>query len=396
MTTDVLIVGGGPAGLAAALALRQRGAAVTVLDARQPPIDKACGEGLMPDSRRELTQLGVTLDACEGGEFRGIRFAHHQHKTLTDAGTAQFPNAGIGIGMRRQRLHARLVQAALDAGVSLQWRTPAQLLSDECVLANGVPVRYRWLIGADGQSSRVRRWAGLESGTTISRRFGFRRHYAVEPWSPYVEVHWAQSGQAYVTPVSANEVCVATVARDPQCRLETILGEMPWLRHKLRAGRAVEDPLDTERGALTTTRSLKRVAHGRVALLGDASGSADAITGEGMAMAFRQALLLAECLDAPDAETAGLARYNHLHAQNLQLPQTMARVMLYMDRFPAFRARAIRLLATEPALFARMLGVHVGAEALAAFVLRKGLHLAWRLALPAASPAPDLLESESA
>ena len=47
---DALIAGGGPAGLAAAIALRQKGLDVLVADALWPPIDKACGEGLMPDA----------------------------------------------------------------------------------------------------------------------------------------------------------------------------------------------------------------------------------------------------------------------------------------------------------------------------------------------------------
>ena len=58
---DVLIVGGGPAGLATAIALRQKGASVTVADAMTPPIDKACGEGLMPDSLQDLAALSVFL-----------------------------------------------------------------------------------------------------------------------------------------------------------------------------------------------------------------------------------------------------------------------------------------------------------------------------------------------
>ena len=388
---DVLIVGGGPAGLAAALALRLRGASVTVADAMRPPIDKACGEGLMPDSRRELALLGVNLDSREGGEFRGIRFVNHwqgQTKSggdlLRDVATAQFPaggslGTGIGLGLRRQDLHARLVDAAEQAGVKLRWQSVVQLKENERVLVGGEPATYGYLVGADGQSSRVRRWAGLERGTVLTRRFGFRQHFAVEPWSPYVEVHWAKSGQAYVTPVGPNEVCVATIARDQHCRMHTLLRELPWLREKLSGGSQKElVPVDQERGALTTTRRLQRVVRGPVALLGDASGSADAITGEGMAMAFRQALLLAECLEAGNLE-----RYQELHPAILRLPQTMARVMLMMDRSATFRNRALSMLASEPPLFARMLGVHVGSESLVKFVAAKGLELAWRLAWPA-------------
>ena len=102
-------------------------------------------------------------------------------------------------------------------------------------------------------------------------------------------------------------------------------------------------------------------------------------------MAFRQALLLAECLSAPDADSNAIARYNRPHPQILRLPRTMARLMLLMDRFPAFRTRAIRMLGSEPALFTRMLGMHLGAEPVSTFFLRKGPPLAWRLAVPVAS-----------
>src|ERR1035437_5187688 len=79
-STEALIVGGGPAGLAAAIALRQRGIDCTVVEARMPGIDKACGEGLMPDSREALAQLGVTLTESDGQVFRGIRFENSVHR----------------------------------------------------------------------------------------------------------------------------------------------------------------------------------------------------------------------------------------------------------------------------------------------------------------------------
>jgi 2-polyprenyl-6-methoxyphenol hydroxylase-like FAD-dependent oxidoreductase len=386
LTTDVLIVGGGPAGLATALALRQRGATVTVADAVKPPIDKACGEGLMPDSLYELASLGVDISVGDGAAFRGIRFVNHHignsHRGREIA-TARFPTesfasgTGTGIGLRRQTLHSRLAQRAEELGVVLRWQSPVQLKPNGQVLVAGKPLQYNWLVGADGHNSRVRKWAGLERGSILSRRFGFRRHFQVEPWSPYVEVHWGKTGQAYVTPVGPNEVCVATIARGANFRLEAMLEELPWLRDKL-AGCATSEPnpTDRERGALTTTRRLERVVRGKVILVGDASGSADAITGEGMGMAFRQALLLAECLEANN-----LGRYNRLHPDILQLPQTMARVMLLMDRSETFRDRALHMLASEPALFSRMLGVHLGSESLLRFITTRGLEVAWRLAV---------------
>jgi len=59
--TDVFVIGGGPAGLAAAIAARRAGFDVVVADRSQPPIDKACGEGLMPDGLSALQRLGVSF-----------------------------------------------------------------------------------------------------------------------------------------------------------------------------------------------------------------------------------------------------------------------------------------------------------------------------------------------
>src|SRR5580693_6699524 len=71
---DVFIAGGGPAGLACAIAAAQRGLTVEVADGMSPPIDKACGEGLMPDTIAALADLGIDLNSTESAPFRGIRF----------------------------------------------------------------------------------------------------------------------------------------------------------------------------------------------------------------------------------------------------------------------------------------------------------------------------------
>jgi flavin-dependent dehydrogenase len=105
---DALVVGGGPAGLAAGIALRQSGLDVVVADALVPPIDKACGEGLTPDSVREIQRLGVDLE--DGYSFSGIRFVDGKR-----VATARFP-AGPGIGIRRVGLHRKLEERAEGAG----------------------------------------------------------------------------------------------------------------------------------------------------------------------------------------------------------------------------------------------------------------------------------------
>ena len=72
--TDVFIIGGGPAGLAAAIAACQRGLEVTVADGARPPIDKPCGEGLLPEAYAALSKLGITIPTEDSHPFRGIKF----------------------------------------------------------------------------------------------------------------------------------------------------------------------------------------------------------------------------------------------------------------------------------------------------------------------------------
>src|SRR5208337_5611403 len=115
LKTDAFIVGGGPAGLATAIALRQRGMRVVVADLARPPIDKACGEGLMPQTVAELKALGVTLGPSQAIPFRGIRFIGEGRSA-----EGAFPR-GYGLGIRRTILHQALVQRAAEAGVQSLW-----------------------------------------------------------------------------------------------------------------------------------------------------------------------------------------------------------------------------------------------------------------------------------
>ena len=362
MGCDALIVGGGPAGLAAAIALRLKGLDVLVADALHPPIDKACGEGLMPDARKDLAALGIAVH--EGAPFEGIAFlAGRRH-------AAAYFEHGTGIGIRRLQLHALLVGRCRELGVRLAWGTRVQIALHEPLLVDGLRCTYRYAIAADGQSSRMRLAMGLGQGKIFSRRFGARCHYRVEPWSRMVEVHWGDLGQAYVTPVGEEEVCVATVARSPAVRMEAVLRGLPALQERLQ-GAAL---LSTVRGALTTTRKLRRVVAGNVALTGDASGSADAVTGEGIGLSFRHALLLAEAIAADNLEI-----YQAGHPVIQRMPHLMSRGMLRMDAWPWMRERVMSLLSGQPQLFAHLLALHLGERSLGDFLLRDAPALGLRL-----------------
>ena len=114
---DVFVIGGGPAGLAAAIAAAQRGLRVAVADAWGPGIDKACGEGLMPDSVEALGALGVTIPPEAGHPFPGLRFLGSGV-----AVDARFPS-GTGLGVRRTVLHDLLSVEAARSGVEMLWKT---------------------------------------------------------------------------------------------------------------------------------------------------------------------------------------------------------------------------------------------------------------------------------
>lgn len=334
-----------------------------VADGATPPVDKACGEGLMPDGVEALRRIGVDIPARDAQPFRGIRFVNGEQ-----VAEAKFPH-GTAYGIRRTVLHQILIDHAASSGASLAWQAPVTGLHPEGALVGGEMVRARWVVGADGAASRVRRWAVLDAYHRQSVRFASRRHYHVAPWTNFMELHWGERTQIYVTAVGAEEICVAAISDTPKMRLDDVLPDFPALCVRLQHARFTS----SERGAITVSRRLRRVHKGHVVLVGDASAGVDAITGEGLCLAFRQSALLAECLASGD-----LRRYQVEHRKLGLRSALMARLMLFLGNHNRIRQRTMRVFQSSPRCFEGMLSLHVGAGSTREYV-SNGLSLGWRL-----------------
>lgn len=287
---DLLVVGGGPAGLATALHARRAGLSVIVAEPRATPIDKACGEGVMPGGLARLAGLGIDPP---GVPFHGIGYRDNRER-LAEARFA----AGPGRGIRRTELQAAMIQAVELAGVERITARVTELAQDASGVA-AAGVRTRWLVAADGLHSTVRRAAGIGVVAGSPRRYGLRRHWRVRPWSDLVEVWWAQHAEAYVTPVGPDLVGVAILHRrhaDGGASYDRLLRGFPALSDRL----AQATPAGPVHGAGPLRQVVDRRVSGRVLLVGDAAGYCDALTGEGISLALGQAAAAVRALVAQD------------------------------------------------------------------------------------------------
>ena len=365
MKSDVLVVGAGPAGLATAIAAAMKGLRVTIADARRPPINKPCGEGLLPEAVAALRNIGIELNSALGFHLQGFRFSDNSHSVSAPI------ERGRAFGLRRTVLHNILVARAADVGVDFRWGARVSDFAATGARINGEFMSYRWLVGADGLNSFVRQWAKFSwPRTSCCTRFGFRRHFAIPPWSKFDEVYWGSRFQIVATPTHADDVCVSFFSHDPALRIEDGLSEFPDLAARLKEAPA----MTAEQGTLVGLTSARRVAAGRVALVGDASCSVDGIAGHGLSLGLQQALALGEALSRGD-----LRHYKMAHRKIVSLPLRMTRLLLLMDASNWIRRKVLRMFESQPQLFANIISVHTSKPRDQAFDAKQLFDLSWRV-----------------
>src|SRR2546430_3650368 len=196
---DVLVVGGGPSGAAAAYWLAQQGRRVLVVEKKRFPREKTCGDGLTPRAVRELHDMGLADPLADYQRYDGLRsIAHGVTLELAWPDPPDFPPYGYVI--RRRDLDEMVAGQAVKAGATL-W--PAAEATDPLVeggLVTGAivhrkesgtreAVRARYLVVADGANSRFGRALGAARDRSYPMGMAVRGYFE----SPYHDDPWIES-----------------------------------------------------------------------------------------------------------------------------------------------------------------------------------------------------------
>lgn len=387
---DVLVVGGGPAGMAAGISFGRAGLRTLVCERGSLPADKPCGEGVMPAGLESLERLGVSayLDPDHTHPFSGIHYL-----SPSGAGASARFAEGPGQGIRRTELSRAFWERARKIdGLEVRPRMPVTLgargTNGVEAWLGGRKVTARLIVGADGLRSEVRRWAGLQGVSHRKRRFAVQQHFRCEPWSDNVEVHWAGDAEAYVTPCGREEVGVAVLWAAEEKKsgggrrlMESMLSRFPRLSASLQGA----EPSAAARAIGPMHQVARSPIGDGVALVGDASGYLDAITGEGISLALAKVEALYDSIGTwmlsndslPTARE--LQRYSRRISGMVRQHRRITRLVLLLSRNPRLAERAVKGLGRQPQLFRWLLSANMGAVSAASIPKLEMMRLATAL-----------------
>lgn len=331
---DLLIVGGGPAGLATAIHAARAGLDVAVAEPRPTPVDKACGEGLMPGAVRALAELGI---APNGHPLRGIRYLDAAARQHAEAGFRHGP----GLGVRRTDLHAALARRVAELGVPVHpVKVDAATVRQDADSVSAAGLTARYLAAADGLHSPVRRHLGLDLPDPRPARYGLRRHFTIAPWTDHVEVHWSTRAEAYVTPLGPELLGVAILTSE-RAPFDVQLAGFPSL-----AARLATQTSSAVRGAGPLRQRVRGRVAGRVLLVGDAAGYIDALTGEGISVALAGAAQLVRCVRGDQPE-----QYEHAWRRASRRHRLLTGTLVRLRAHPRLTRLIVPTAARLPSLF---------------------------------------------
>lgn len=334
---EVAIVGGGPAGLAAGIGFARRGFSTVIIEKNEWPIDKACGEGLMPDGVAELERLGVLPHLDASYPFKGVELVSKRGTRMP----VPFRN-GNGLGIRRTALsQALFAVASQELNLICMPRTKLLSIDHKQLTTSKSNISYRFLVGADGLRSQVRKLVATEVPTKV-RRYGATQHFEIAPWSQFVEVYFSDGIEAYVTPCGDNQVGVAFLWHYDRFSpthgraglIAQCLSHFPNLKERLSNCVATSETQTI--GPMRRKIRVNKLPG--IALLGDAAGYHDAITGEGVSLSLLEARALVERY--PHA----LGSYQKAQRRLKSKANLLTGSALFLSRRPYLQDAAFRLV----------------------------------------------------
>ncbi len=355
--TDVLVVGAGPAGSAAAAWAARAGRDVVLADAAVFPRDKACGDGLTPRAIAELDLLGLGDWVRGHARNRGLRAAGFGRQWELPWPGGEFPDHGSAVP--RTELDARIRQVALDSGaVPLDGARAVDVERDGDRIAGvvfeldddtRVRIACRKLIVADGVRSPLGRVLGREwhrdTAYGVAARSYIRSGRSDDEWiSSHLELRGAEgellSGYGWVFPLgkAAGEVnlgvgTLATAGRPAGVQLKSLL---EFYAESRRDEWQLDGRVrDVSSALLPMGGAVSGVAGRNWALIGDAAGCVNPLNGEGIDYGLETGRTVVGLLDEADWSLAWPATLHRSYGEAFSIARRLAGLLTVPRFLPA-------------------------------------------------------------
>ncbi len=391
--SKVVIIGGGPCGLVAAILLSKIIKEVVVLEKEKFPVDKVCGEGLMPRAvdflkDENILDQNFLNDKNNYYYFEGINFAH-QNICLE----GKFPKNSRGMGIKRTVLSQLLFNKARDSGVVIKTsskvvdiktgvRPFVTFMTEQSVSNNSNVmsiIEADLVLLCDGHSSLLKQKLEIKRQLLYPQilkrkgefplRLGAREHYTIRPWSNKVEVLWGDGIEAYITPLSSDKIGITWLFNAKQMKpgsdSEIFLKYFPSLKEKLKNAISLNDFLVFGPMGLKSNRG----SLGKICLLGDSFSFYDGITGEGLASAFNECQLLLKALKEYQNDKIKnidecFCYFEEERKRNLDLTVNHCSFVLFLSSSKLIKKIVFLFLNEFPSVFQKMLAINVQGEKL--------------------------------
>jgi menaquinone-9 beta-reductase len=366
---DVVVVGAGPAGSAAAAWAARAGHDVLVIDSAGFPRDKACGDGLTPRAVAELERLGLGDWLDTRIRHRGLRMSGFGGELEVDWPGPSFPSTGSAVA--RLELDDRIRKVAEDSGARMLLGTKAVAVHHDSssrvvslTLADGAEVGCRRLIVADGARSSLgrklgRRWH-QETVYGVAARGYLTTSRSADPWlTSHLELRSPDGavlpGYGWIFPLGNGEVnigvgALSTSKRPADLGLRPLISYYTDLRREewgfTGQPRAVSSALLPMGGAVSG------VAGPNWVLIGDAAACVNPLNGEGIDYGLETGRLAAELLDSHDLSHVWPSLLQQHYARGFSVARRLALLLTFQRFLPttgpiAMRSTALMTIAVR-------------------------------------------------